>query len=72
MFKDTMGDERDIFASLEWEKEIRSLGDPHVLFNPSPEHDKGAGKQCSDDYELILFSQSTQSGGAKTICVSPI
>ena len=56
-----MGEERDMFAGLGWEKEIRSLGDPHVPFNPSPEHDNGAGKQCSDDYELTPFSQSTQA-----------
>jgi hypothetical protein len=57
----TMGEERDMFAGLGWEKEIRSLRDPHVLFNPSPEHDIGAGNQYSDDYELIPFSQSTQA-----------
>ena len=36
-----MGEERDMFAGLGWEKEIRSLGDPHVPFNPSPEHGRG-------------------------------
>jgi hypothetical protein len=55
-----MGEERDMFAGLGCEKEIRSLGDPHVIFNPSPEHDKGVGKQCSDDYVLTPFLQSTQ------------
>src|ERR1700737_2895545 len=56
-----MGEERDMFAGLGWEKEIGSLGNPHVPFNPSPEHDNSAGKQCSDDYELTPFSQSTQA-----------
>jgi hypothetical protein len=28
----TMGEERDMFSGLGWEKEIRSLGDPHVPF----------------------------------------
>ena len=37
----TMGEERDMFADLGWEKEIRSLGDPYVPFNPSPKHDIG-------------------------------
>ena len=41
-----------MFADLGWEKEIRNLGDPHVLFNPSPEHDIGVGNRYSDDYEL--------------------
>src|SRR6202022_2803281 len=56
-----MGEERDMFAGLGWKKEIRSLGDPHIPFNPSPKHDNGVGKQCSDDYELTPFSQSTQA-----------
>ena len=56
----TMGEERDMFAGLGWEKEIRSLGDPHVPFNSSPEHDIGATNRYSDDYELTPFSQSTQ------------
>ena len=56
-----MGDERDIFAGLGWEKEIRSLGDPHILFNPSPKFDFAARNRSSDDYELTLFSQSTQA-----------
>ena len=37
-----MGEERDMFAGLRWEKEIRGLEDPHVPFNPSHEHDIGA------------------------------
>ena len=28
-----MGDERDTFAGLRWEKEIRILGDPHIPLN---------------------------------------
>ena len=56
-----MGDERDMFAGLGWEKEIRSLGEPHILFNPSPEFEFAAGNRSSDDYELIPFSQSTQA-----------
>ena len=57
-----MGDERDMFVGLGWEKEIRSLGDPHVPFNPSPEHDIGAANRYySDDYKMTPFSQSTQA-----------
>ena len=56
-----MGDERDMFARLGWEKKIRSLGDPHIPFNPSPEFEFAIGNQGSDDYELTLFSQSTQA-----------
>jgi hypothetical protein len=55
-----MGEEIDMFTGLGWEKEIKSLGDPHILFNPSPEHDKSTRKQCSDDYELTPFLQSIQ------------
>ena len=50
-----MGDERDMFAGLGWEK------DPHVPFNPSPEHDIGAVNRYSDDYEMTPFSQSTEA-----------
>ena len=50
-----------MFVGLGWEKEIRSLGDPHVPFNPSPEHDIGSANRYSDDYELTPFSQSTQA-----------
>jgi hypothetical protein len=57
----TMGEKRNIFASLGCEKKIRSLGDPHVHFNLSPKHDVGATNQYSDDYEMTLFSQSTQA-----------
>jgi len=56
-----MGDKIDMFVGLGWEKEIRNLEDPHVLFTPSPEHDKGVENQCSDDYELTPFLQSTQT-----------
>ena len=56
----TMGDGRDMFASLGWEKEIRSLGDPHVPFNSSSEHDIGAPNRYSDDYELTLLGKQTK------------
>ena len=57
----TMGEERHMFAGLEWENEIRSLGYSHVPFNSSSEHNIGAGNQYSDKYELTPFSQSTQT-----------
>ena len=50
-----------MFAGLGWEKETRSLGNPHVPFNPLLEHDIDVGNQYSDDYELIAFLQSTQT-----------
>jgi hypothetical protein len=56
-----MGEEKNMFVALEWEKDIRSLGDPDVLFTPSPERDIRAGIQCSDDYKLTPFLQSTQA-----------
>ena len=56
-----MGDERDMFAGLGWEMEIRILGDPHIPFNPSPEFEFTAGNQDSDDYELTPFLQFTQA-----------
>ena len=56
-----MGDERDMFAGLGWEKEIRSLADPHIPVNLSPEFEFAAGNRSSDDYELTPFSQSTQA-----------
>jgi hypothetical protein len=40
-----MGDERDMFAGLGWEKEIRSLGDLHIPFNPSPEFEFVVGNR---------------------------
>ena len=56
-----MGDKRDMFLALGWEKEIRSLGDPHILFKPSSEFEFAAGNCDSDDYELIPFSWSTRA-----------
>ena len=56
-----MGEDRYTFGGLGWEKEIRSLEDPDVPFIPSPEHDIHARNQCSYDYELTLFLQSTQA-----------
>ena len=56
-----MGDERDMFAGLGWEKEIRSPGDPHIPFNPSPKFEFTAGNRGSDDYELTPFLQSTRA-----------
>ena len=50
-----------MFSCLEWEKQIRSLRDPHVPFNPLSEHDIGVENRCSDDYKLIPFSESTQA-----------
>ena len=50
-----------MFASLGWEKEIRSLSDHHVPFKPSPECDIGVAKRYSDDYNMTSFSQSTQA-----------
>ena len=50
-----------MFAGPRWEKEIRSIGDPHVPFNSSPEHDIGVANRYSDDYELTPLSQSTQA-----------
>jgi hypothetical protein len=57
----TIGDERDMFAGLGWENEIRSLGDPHILFNLSLEFEFVAGNRSIDDYELTPFSRSTQT-----------
>jgi len=56
-----MGDERDMFVGLGWEKEIRSLGDLHIFFNPSPEFEFVAGNRGSDDYELTPFLQFIQT-----------
>jgi hypothetical protein len=56
-----MDDERDMFVGLRWEKEIRSLVDPHILVNLSSEFSFAAGNRSSDDYDLIPFSQSTQA-----------
>ena len=57
----TMGEERDMFVCIGWEKEIRSLGDPHVPFNSSPEYDIGVANRYSDDYKITPFLQSTQA-----------
>jgi hypothetical protein len=56
-----MGDERDMFAGLRWEKEIRSLADPHIPVNLSPEFLFAAGNRSNDDYDLTPFLQSTQA-----------
>lgn len=40
----TMIEEIYMFVGLGLEKEIRNLGDPHVAFNPSPEHDRSYAK----------------------------
>jgi hypothetical protein len=37
-----IGDERNMFAGLSWEKEIRSLKDPHIPPNPSSKYEIGA------------------------------
>ena len=50
-----------MFAGLGWEKKIGSVGDPHIPFNPLPEFEFVAGNRGSNDYELTLFSQSTQA-----------
>ena len=34
-----------MFEGLGWAKEIVSLGDPHVPFNPSPQHERSAAKR---------------------------
>ena len=57
----TMGEERKMFVGLGWEKDIRSLGNHDVHFISSSECDIHAGNQCSDDYDLTLFLQSTQA-----------
>ena len=44
-----MGDERNMFVDLGWEEKTRSLRDPHVSFNPSPEHDIGVANPYSDN-----------------------
>ena len=57
----TMGEKRDMFVGLRWKNEIKRLGKPHALLNPFPEHDIGAGKQNSNDFDLTPFLQSTQA-----------
>ena len=56
-----MGEKRDMFAGLGWEKEIRSLDDPHIPINSSPEFEFRPGNAANDDYDLTSFSQSTQA-----------
>ena len=34
---DTVREKRDMFEDLGWDEEIENIGDPHILFNPSPE-----------------------------------
>ena len=50
-----------MFEGLGWNKEIVRLGDPHVPFNPSLERERSAAKRYREDYEMTLFSQSTQA-----------
>ena len=56
-----MGEKKDMFAGLGWEKKIRSLGDPNIPVNSSPEFEFRFGNRGSDDYELTPFSQFTQA-----------
>ena len=56
-----MAEKRDMFAGIGWEKEIPSLGDPHILVHSSPEFEFRPRNRASDDYDMILFSQSTQA-----------
>ena len=56
-----MGEKIDMFVGLGWEKEIRILKDPHIPVNLSPEFEFRPGDRASDDYDLTLFSQSTQA-----------
>jgi hypothetical protein len=56
----TLGEERDMFAGLGWKKKMKSLGDHHDPYTPSPEHDICVGNLCSDDYELTPFLLFTQ------------
>jgi hypothetical protein len=56
-----MGDERDMFAGLGWDKEIRSIANLHIPVNLSPEFEFVVGNRSSDNYDLTPFSQSTQA-----------
>ena len=58
---DRMGEEKDMFEGLGWDKEIVSLGDPHIPFNPSSEREKSVVKRDHDDYEMSPFLQSIQA-----------
>jgi hypothetical protein len=67
-----MGDERDMFAELGWEKEIRSLADPHIPVNLLPEFEFAAGNRSSDDYgpdsifAVYTSMEVEDTGGVKT------
>ena len=50
-----------MFVGLGWEKEIKSLRDPHVPFNSSPKHNICIVNRYSDDYEMTQFLQFTQA-----------
>ena len=52
----TMGEKRYMFAGFGWEKKIRSLGDPHILVNSSPEFEFRPRNQGSYDYDWTPFS----------------
>jgi hypothetical protein len=49
-----MEEERDMFIGLGWKEKIRSLGNLHVLFNPSPKYEKCAPNRYKNDYKMIL------------------
>ena len=49
-----------MFEGLGWDKEIVSLGDPHVRFNPSLERERSAAKRYLEEYEMTPFLQSIQ------------
>jgi hypothetical protein len=52
-----------MFAGLRWEKDIRSLGNPHVLFSPSSEHDKRAGNHVVMTTSLLYIWSLHKHGG---------
>jgi hypothetical protein len=56
-----MGDERDMFVGLGWEKEIKNLADPHIPVKLLPEFLFVAGNRSTDDYNLTPFLRSTQA-----------
>ena len=58
---DRMEEERNMFEGLRWNKEIVSLEDLHIPFNPSSERERSVVKRYHDDYEITPFSQSTQA-----------
>ena len=57
----TIGQKRNTFAGLGWEKEIRSLRDPHIPVNSSPEFEFRPENGASDDYDLTQFLQYIQA-----------